>query len=91
MHALFKIIRYFIEEINGIYEAIKSNTYLKVNKFFISYLYFVTNFLDRYSFTLLVSILFLFVDHFFSFFFTLTGKNPVILYYLNKTFDYYYY
>lgn len=69
MHALFKIIRYFIEEINGIYEAIKSNTYLKVNKFFISYLYFVTNFLDRYSFTLLVSILFLFVDHFFSFFF----------------------
>lgn len=74
MHALFKIIRYFIEEINGIYEAIKSNTYLKVNKFFISYLYFVTNFLDRYSFTLLVSILFLFVDHFFSFFLHLPGK-----------------
>lgn len=89
MHALFKIIRYFIEEINGIYEAIKSNTYLKVNKFFISYLYFVTNFLDRYSFTLLVSILFLFVDHFFSFFYTYREKS--ILYYLNKTFDYYYY
>lgn len=62
-----KLLDILLKKLMEVYEAIKSNIYLKVNKFFISYLYFVTNFLDAYTFTFIsfYFILFLFVDHFF--------------------------